>query len=80
MGINILFRCCCFSSMVKCICMQMYHILYTLERKMSMIYSPINVMMFYGILLETAIFIIIVYVPGLNNAFGARPVDILNLG
>lgn len=55
------------------------YVLY-LERKMSLIYSPINVVMFYGVLLETIIFIFIVYIPGVNNWFGARPVDILNLG
>lgn len=51
-----------------------------IERKMSLIYSPINIVMFYGVLLETIIFICIVYIPGVNNWFGARPVDILNLG
>jgi len=50
------------------------------ERKMSMIYSPINRIMFYGIACETFIFIILMYVPGLNKAFGGRPLDILNLG
>ncbi|CAD8136306.1 unnamed protein product [Paramecium pentaurelia] len=50
------------------------------QRKMSLIYSPINVVMFYGVLLETIIFICIVYIPGVNTWFGARPVDILNLG
>ncbi len=47
---------------------------------MSMIYSPINRIMFYGIACETFIFIILMYVPGLNKAFGGRPLDILNLG
>lgn len=45
-----------------------------------MIFSPVNSVMFYGVALETALFIVIVYVPGINTAFGARPVDILNLG
>lgn len=61
--------------------MQMYHInIYLLERRMSVIYSPLNTMMFYGVALETTIFIFIVYIPGVNKAFGARPVDIFNLG
>lgn len=47
---------------------------------MSIIYSPWNWMMFYGVCLETGIFIFICYVPGVNNWFGARPVDIWNLG
>lgn len=47
---------------------------------MSMIYSPINKVMLYGVALETVLFILIVYVPGLNAALGARPVDIFNLG
>ena len=47
---------------------------------MSMIYSPINKVMLYGVALETVLFIVIVYVPGLNAALGARPVDIFNLG
>jgi len=47
---------------------------------MSVIYSPINVVMFYGVTLETFLFLFIVYIPGVNKAFGARPVDILNLG
>lgn len=47
---------------------------------MSMIYSPVNIVMLYGVALETAIFICIVYIPGVNTWFGARPVDILNLG
>lgn len=47
---------------------------------MSMIYSPVNVVMLYGVLLETIIFLCIVYIPGVNTWFGARPVDILNLG
>ena len=51
-----------------------------IERRMSVIYSPLNVMMFYGVALETTIFIFIVYIPGVNKAFGARPVDIFNLG
>ncbi|CAD8072686.1 unnamed protein product [Paramecium sonneborni] len=50
------------------------------QRKMSMIYSPINRVMFYGVLTETIIFLCIVYIPGVNTWFGARPVDILNLG
>jgi len=45
-----------------------------------MIYSPINKVMLYGVALETVLFILIVYVPGLNAALGARPVDIFNLG
>jgi sodium/potassium-transporting ATPase subunit alpha len=36
--------------------------------------------MFYGVLTETILFIVIVYVPIINKAFGARPVDIFNLG
>jgi hypothetical protein len=36
--------------------------------------------MFYGVLSETLMFIVIIYIPGINNAFGARPVDIFNLG
>jgi sodium/potassium-transporting ATPase subunit alpha len=47
---------------------------------MSVIYSPINVVMFYGVIVETVLFIFLIYVPGVNKAFGARPVDILNLG
>jgi len=47
---------------------------------MSLIYSPINNVMFYGVLVETILFIVIVYIPGLNSAWGARPLDILNLG
>ena len=47
---------------------------------MSLIYSPINTVMFYGVILETIIFLCIVYIPGVNTWFGARPVDILNLG
>jgi len=46
---------------------------------MSLIYSPINNVMFYGVLVETILFIVIVYVPGLNSAWGARPLDILIL-
>ena len=51
-----------------------------IERKMSIIYSPVNTVMLYGVALETFILLFIVYVPGINTAFGARPVDILNLG
>lgn len=47
---------------------------------MSVIYSPINTVMLYGVALETALFLILVYVPYVNVAFGARPVDIFNLG
>ena len=47
---------------------------------MSMIYSPVKIVMLYGVALETIIFICIVYIPGVNTWFGARPVDILNLG
>lgn len=47
---------------------------------MSIIYSPWNWMMFYGVCLETGIFLFICYIPGVNNWFGARPVDIWNLG
>lgn len=47
---------------------------------MSLINSPVNTVMFYGVALETIIFIFIVYIPGVNTWFGARPVDILNLG
>ena len=50
------------------------------ERKMSLIYSPANQVMFMGVLVETILFLFIVYVPGVNSALGARPVDILNLG
>jgi len=45
-----------------------------------MIYSPVNVVMLYGVALETFLFIFIVYVPGVNSALGARPMDIYNLG
>jgi hypothetical protein len=47
---------------------------------MSVIYSPINMVMFYGVAIETLLFLLIIYVPGVNKVFGARPVDILNLG
>lgn len=47
---------------------------------MSVIYSPINKVMFIGVLVETVILIAILYIPGLNNAFGARPLDIFTVG
>lgn len=47
---------------------------------MSLIYSPLNTVMIYGVICETCIFLAIVYIPGLNAAFGARPLDVFNLG
>lgn len=34
---------------------------------MSLIYSPLNIVMIYGVICETCIFLIIVYVPGVTN-------------
>lgn len=43
------------------------------SRKISLIYSGFNKHMFLGILVETVLFIFLLYVPGVNGVFGGRP-------
>ena len=45
-----------------------------------MIYSAINYHMFAGILVETVLFVFLLYVPGVNKVFGGRPLDFFLLG
>ena len=45
-----------------------------------MIYSEVNKHMFYGILTETALFVFLLYVPGVNAVFGGRPLNFFLLG
>jgi sodium/potassium-transporting ATPase subunit alpha len=47
---------------------------------MTLIYSGPNFHMFGGITLETCIFIVLLYVPGINGVFGGRPLPFFLLG
>ena len=47
---------------------------------MTIIYSGPNFHMFGGVLLETCLFIILLYVPGINSVFGGRPLPFFLLG
>ena len=50
------------------------------SRKTSLIYSGVNFHMFGGVLVETCLFIFLLYVPGVNGVFGGRPLDFFILG
>lgn len=50
------------------------------SRKMSLTYSAFNKHMFGGIILETCIFIILCYIPGINGVFGGRQVPFFLMG
>ena len=47
---------------------------------MSFIYSAPNKHMFGGIFVETVLVIILLYVPGINQVFGGRPLPFFLLG
>lgn len=50
------------------------------SRKCSLIYSGVNKHMFGGIACETVLFIVLLYVPGINGVFGGRRLDFFLLG
>jgi len=50
------------------------------SRKMTIIYSGPNKHMFGGIATETVLFIVLLYIPGLNTVFGGRPLPFFLLG
>jgi sodium/potassium-transporting ATPase subunit alpha len=50
------------------------------SRKMTIIYSGPNKHMFGGIILETILFILLLYVPGLNDVFGGRQLPFFMMG
>lgn len=47
---------------------------------MTLIYSGPNKHMFGGVLLETCLFVFLLYVPGVNTIFGGRPLPFFLLG
>jgi sodium/potassium-transporting ATPase subunit alpha len=47
---------------------------------MTLIYSGPNKHMFGGVGVETALFIFLLYVPGVNAVFGGRPLPFFMLG
>lgn len=50
------------------------------SRKISFTFSGFNKHMFGGLLLETCIFIFLLYTPGVNKVFGGRPLPFFILG
>jgi sodium/potassium-transporting ATPase subunit alpha len=48
--------------------------------QISLIYSAFNKHTFGGVLAETILFIFLLYVPGVNNVFGGRPLNFFILG
>ena len=47
---------------------------------MSVIYSVPNCHMFGGLVVETLLIIILLYIPGINRIFGGRPLPFFLLG
>ncbi|KAL4501125.1 hypothetical protein ABPG73_013863 [Tetrahymena malaccensis] len=50
------------------------------SRKMSFTTSPVNKVMFLGILVETILCIFLFYTPGVQKVFGARPLEFWQFG
>lgn len=50
------------------------------SRKCSLIYSGVNKHMFGGVACETVLFIVLLYVPGINGVFGGRRLEFFLLG
>lgn len=68
------------SYFVAIVMVQWSNIISCKSRKSSFIYSEFNNVMLAGILSETIIFIFLLYVPGVNNVFGGRPLNFFLLG
>ena len=47
---------------------------------MTLVYSGPNYHMFGGVTVETCLFVLLVYCPGINEVFGGRPLPFFMLG
>jgi len=68
------------SSLIALLIFQWISLVVCKTRRMSTIYSEFNLHMLLAVLLETAVILIVCYVPGINYIFDGRPVNLSLFG